>query len=679
MASKTKVEPSDDTANPSINEASSSVSTAKAEASLKAKLSRKRTKTGCLTCRKRRIKCGEEHPVCRNCIKSKRHCEGYSQRVVFRPPTFDYRPAPNGSAHITFQAGAVPAPAIPFNNAFYQVPEAGIYSHLRPRPADHATQQYQDSSHQHYFLQPMPEHYPLQTVLERLAPIDESAAAVFSEPTQHEQYAHAPYQTQPVHAQFEPSMPYSSNKLQGGQLSMQKEETHPFSQAPPNASTVHGLAHEHSHQSYENVTIIHPVQTFTIQSNAKPSVLQEAANSHPSRWEVPTYMPSSEPAPSLNYPTDSWDGAYELAAAGRPGLRDPTPEYYHQQAQLPPHYSPTQMLTEAAVEQQDDDYYDVESDEEMETDGFMVAARTQNHQRAFQGLLMSEFFDTQNMRIRRYDTFILDGMLDSYRAEWHANPLKNPATARVFAHFISATGPSLNIYERQPASSSMLFTNGPVPISQRSLWTYTMPMAALHHQGLLHAMLALSSLQIARLQGASSTPSYQHYAWALKRVHNSVSSKDSKKRLQVTTIAASMLLGFYEIITADHSKWNTHLAGTKQLLTETDFVTMTSQLRKIKREKILKEHAYRSTESFTANLQPGQFEMLDQLDDVDEQIVSHFAGSEVRFDHTGYVETSDTKIPQELDITRFETLKDLYWWFLKQDAIQSIVSGNALL
>lgn len=48
------------------------------------KAPRKRTKTGCLTCRQRRIKCGEEKPTCFNCIKSKRVCEGYSQRVVFK-------------------------------------------------------------------------------------------------------------------------------------------------------------------------------------------------------------------------------------------------------------------------------------------------------------------------------------------------------------------------------------------------------------------------------------------------------------------------------------------------------------------------------------------------------------------------------------------------------------------
>ncbi|KAG5359572.1 putative transcriptional regulatory protein [Yarrowia sp. C11] len=38
---------------------------------------RKRTKTGCMTCRKRRIKCDEAKPSCFNCAKSKRDCMGY--------------------------------------------------------------------------------------------------------------------------------------------------------------------------------------------------------------------------------------------------------------------------------------------------------------------------------------------------------------------------------------------------------------------------------------------------------------------------------------------------------------------------------------------------------------------------------------------------------------------------
>lgn len=38
---------------------------------------KRRTKTGCLTCRRRRIKCDEQHPMCKNCCKSERICLGY--------------------------------------------------------------------------------------------------------------------------------------------------------------------------------------------------------------------------------------------------------------------------------------------------------------------------------------------------------------------------------------------------------------------------------------------------------------------------------------------------------------------------------------------------------------------------------------------------------------------------
>lgn len=39
-----------------------------------------------IACRKRRIKCDEGRPTCNNCIKSKRACEGYNQRVIFKDP-----------------------------------------------------------------------------------------------------------------------------------------------------------------------------------------------------------------------------------------------------------------------------------------------------------------------------------------------------------------------------------------------------------------------------------------------------------------------------------------------------------------------------------------------------------------------------------------------------------------
>ena len=132
--------------------------TSAAEADLKARLSRKRTKTGCLTCRKRRIKCGEERPICKNCVKSKRHCDGYNQRVVFKPPTIDFRHLQNGAASITFQAGAMAMDAEAMSQAArYQELSGHQYQHLRPRPAlpfDQCAPQIQPHDPQHPMAYP---------------------------------------------------------------------------------------------------------------------------------------------------------------------------------------------------------------------------------------------------------------------------------------------------------------------------------------------------------------------------------------------------------------------------------------------------------------------------------------------------------------------------------------------
>jgi hypothetical protein len=55
-------------------------------------------------CRKRRIKCDEGRPICNNCIKSKRQCEGYNQRVIFKEPMGAYHGGPYGAIPYTQQS-----------------------------------------------------------------------------------------------------------------------------------------------------------------------------------------------------------------------------------------------------------------------------------------------------------------------------------------------------------------------------------------------------------------------------------------------------------------------------------------------------------------------------------------------------------------------------------------------
>ncbi|KAF2639768.1 hypothetical protein P280DRAFT_47831 [Massarina eburnea CBS 473.64] len=106
---------------------------------------KRRTKTGCLTCRKRRIKCDEAHPVCRNCQKSKRDCLGYDPIFKQQPGPTQIQPAPNSTPH----QAPVPAPA-PTTSSSYaaQVPQgyapaaAAGYAPPPPQPAPGHPQQH---------------------------------------------------------------------------------------------------------------------------------------------------------------------------------------------------------------------------------------------------------------------------------------------------------------------------------------------------------------------------------------------------------------------------------------------------------------------------------------------------------------------------------------------------------
>ncbi|KAL4896337.1 hypothetical protein BDV59DRAFT_199534 [Aspergillus ambiguus] len=53
-----------------------------------------RTKTGCMTCRRRKKKCDEQHPACNNCIRGGFLCEGYSSRGTWQKPSNSKAPVP---------------------------------------------------------------------------------------------------------------------------------------------------------------------------------------------------------------------------------------------------------------------------------------------------------------------------------------------------------------------------------------------------------------------------------------------------------------------------------------------------------------------------------------------------------------------------------------------------------
>lgn len=349
---------------------------------------------------------------------------------------------------------------------------------------------------------------------------------------------------------------------------------------------------------------------------------------------------------------------------------------------------PTRLLNEAAIEVQDDDYYDVHSEDDLDMAMETAAVASERQQERVNAMRAMSQLSLVGSGPRTYNGFVNGGMLDAYRPEWVANPLKNPMTARVFAHFISATGPTLSTFTRRSRNPQDSIGSSHLPLQQQGIWTYSMPMAAMHHQSLLQAILALSSLHIAKLTGASTTPSIKHYAYALKRIHHSLGHPF--KRHSVPVLAASLLLGIYELWCADHVKWNSHLAGAKQLVVETDYKGMHRQLRKLKADQALRRHNYFSQQYQPDSMHPvaylnhPQDALLNQVYEIDPQIVGSFAGKEVNYDDFGRIvnehETdASCSDPSELDISRFEILKDLFWLYCKSDTFNSLVSGNPLL
>lgn len=201
---------------------------------------------------------------------------------------------------------------------------------------------------------------------------------------------------------------------------------------------------------------------------------------------------------------------------------------------------------------------------------------------------------------------------------------------------------------------------------------------ALTNQALLHACLAISSLHIAKLQGRPVIASLKHYHISLRRIARSVSLPT--RRGHPAVVAATMLLGYYEVMAADHQKWTNHLLGAKQLLREIDYVGFTRYERTTKRQQKMFDQQ-RLVDEY------GQSIQQDDIPDINEDLIGKLIGRVVKYDGPAIVtELSqydapnfDQKKYSRKEMETYEYQRDLWWWFCKQDVYQSILGGNRLL
>lgn len=194
-------------------------------------------------------------------------------------------------------------------------------------------------------------------------------------------------------------------------------------------------------------------------------------------------------------------------------------------------------------------------------------------------------------------------------------------------------------------------------------------------------MLALASFHIAKLYGGPITASLKHYAIGLRRVAKLVSSPI--RRSHPATLAAAMLLAFYEVWSADHQKWSNHLLGAKQLIREIDFVSMAGHVKRKKAQQRRGELETRNrgqwNNNTSANNHGEQYPPLD-LDEADEILISKLMGRNAHNQHR-----PSTDMPSQPtwnshysqgDVETYETQRDLFWWYCKQDVSKTL--PNAL-
>jgi hypothetical protein len=336
-----------------------------------------------------------------------------------------------------------------------------------------------------------------------------------------------------------------------------------------------------------------------------------------------------------------------------------------------------------------------ESDDEAEGTPDQELGRMKSHElgaRVAERLQYADYYGTQ---VRSFRGFVdANYELETYTPTSTSSPLNDTQTAAVFWHFVNVTGPSMSLYERHPFDPSPMFQGQPVPKARQHIWTYTFPIIAFNHPALLQAMLALSSLQMAKLQGIPATASMKHYHLSLRRIAKNY--QNTTRRRQSATLAATLLLGFYEVWNSDHDKWCKHMWGARAIIKEIPLREMTKAIMGLKhkaRQRAREQREQRLRQQHQQQQQFGHgymgpwaeedgYEPAD-VTDVNAGLVSQLVGQTVTYDDFGHIYSDEghqrsSKKYTERDVENFEHLSDLYWWYCKMDVYQSILGATKL-
>lgn len=238
--------------------------------------------------------------------------------------------------------------------------------------------------------------------------------------------------------------------------------------------------------------------------------------------------------------------------------------------------------------------------------------------------------------------------------------------AYLLTHFVTVLRPCMSIYERP------LMYDGTATFAEK------LPMLALSNRGLLHGLLAMSSLQLAIMHHTSEAVPLKHFVIASKKLAKLISEPSSRHKLE--TLGLCLILAFYEVLLGDHARWTLHLRGAAAFVMEHDFAGFARAVRSLRARA--RSQTLRSNPVHYGQVQIPSALLSDEEWDVDESLISQFTGLDI--DYAQQMQPSAKSFVSEHDLTQdivhdWRTKLDLMWWYVKMDVFQSMLSGDSLL
>ena len=429
--------------------------------------------------------------------KSKRQCEGYNQRVVFKDPLSAYRPSFAGVAHVSFGPVTV-LPSGRHAESYQQAPSAQIPVPIAPKsvgkfgpaispsgpvpvPALPVTtpgnerRVYGFSGVPNSELQRTPLDFLPQGIRNSDGNVDTVDPSRIPEPSNRQ--SRSPQDTT-SHYDFNALKPSAIRESEDDSPFKIQPQTSPldWSAGPSSASL------SSSQELFYDPNSRFPASTAFYQSYPTTSA-----------WQ-PQLIPTREVEAALSARTNASPALHTT-----PGTLPKNFEHAHATSTIYPQFNPEEHLPVEPVEASgwaygerrlldssqhysfefDDGPYDV-SDDDLEMEGedepeiWQSDVQDMHRRNNDLGIVVARQArqDTQDLSLRSFTSFIdRPDMLATYVPSPQSSPLRDSMAATIFCHFVNVTGPSMSMFERHPANPSLIFQGQPVPRSQQHIWT----------------------------------------------------------------------------------------------------------------------------------------------------------------------------------------------------------------